>query len=206
MINDKTAWFNTTDLPNEMVRGALGLNGWPRLENTDHFGVLNEMIRYCDVNNFADVGCGAGELGRVYTNHNYTGFDLPHIIEKVAKIVNPTLEYHHFNADDSDYSIFENYDLLICNGFISELTNPIEVLSKLLKHTKKNLLIHRQYFSESNELKGYKTYANLNTVRCSININDFNKLLKEYKVVKRRSTEYGDTLLIAKIEGANGNY
>jgi trans-aconitate methyltransferase len=146
MNNLDSAWFNEDVLPSDMVKGATGEKGWSKLEDAEHFKVLNQFISNLTINKMVDIGCGAGELGRVLSNINYTGFDLPHIINKVSKIVNPNLNYIYFNADDFDYSILKEYDLLVCNSFISELNNPIEVLTKLIDNTTNYLLIHRQFF------------------------------------------------------------
>lgn len=198
MNNNENAWFNEEILPNEMIKGAKGENGWSKLENTKHFEILNNFIKDLKINKLADIGCGAGELGRVLNNINYTGFDLPHIIDKVSKVVNPNLKYIYFNADDFNYDNFNEYDLLVCNSFISELNNPIEVLTKLINNTSNHLLIHRQYFSSETNLVKYSTYGDLLTTRTYIGSNEFNELLKNHEIINRTSSEWGDTLLIKR--------
>ena len=44
-----------------------------------------------------DLGCGAAEFGRVYEFFDYTGADLPHVIEGAAKKKNPNLKYLTFD-------------------------------------------------------------------------------------------------------------
>jgi trans-aconitate methyltransferase len=199
MDNRETAWFNTDKLPKEMVNGALGLNGWAKLENTEHFKVLDDMVKLCNFTKIADIGCGAGELGRIYHNYEYTGFDLSHIIQNVSKIVNVNLHYRDFNADEFDYSEFNNYDLLICNSFISELTNPLEILEKIIKNTNKFLIIHRQFFSNSEKNVEYTTYGNLKTIRSFISQYEFESLLSNHQILKQVSNQFGETVLIKKI-------
>jgi hypothetical protein len=199
MENKNSAWFNDDTLPNEMINGALGANGWQKLENTTHFKTLDSLVKLSGGAKIADIGCGAAELGRIYQNYEYTGFDLPHIIEKVSKVVNSNLNYEYFDADNFDYTRFKNYDILICNSFISELINPLDILEKILNNTSKSLIIHRQFFRGENEIITYDTYGGLSTTRCHININDFNALLKSHKLIKHTSAEYGDSLLIQKI-------
>ena len=199
MKNKNSAWFDENSLPKEMINGALGTNGWPRLEYSDHFKSLDNLIKLSDGIKIGDIGCGAAELGRVYSEYEYTGYDLPHIIEKVAKIVNPNLQYEYFDADNFDYSKLSNQDILVCNSFISELLNPLEILEKILEHTNNILIIHRQFFTEIDEISSYTTYAGLPTSRCHISLENFKKILKSHKIIEHTSAEYGDSLLIKKI-------
>ena len=198
MNNKESAWFNEDILPSDMVKGATGEKGWSKLEYSEHFNVLNGFIKDLNILKIADIGCGAGELGRVLSNLDYTGFDLPHIVEKVSKVVNPNLNYHYFDADNFDYSVLKEYDLLVCNSFISELNNPIEVLTKLIDNTTCYLLIHRQYFTTDTNFSEYVTYGNLPTIRTHIGLNDFNKLLVKHEMINHTTNSWGDTILIKK--------
>ena len=109
----KNAWYNETILPKEMVSKVISHeNGWSKLEHSDHFRFLDELINLTESKTIADIGCGAAELGRIYNNFNYTGFDLPHIIEKVSKVVNPNLNYQVFDAYNFDYTFCK---ILSCN-------------------------------------------------------------------------------------------
>lgn len=199
MENKKTAWYNEDILPIEMIKGATGENGWARLEETEHFKVLNHFINDLNVIKMADIGCGAGELGRVFSNIDYTGFDLPHIIDKVSKIVNTNLKYTYFNADNFEYETLREFNLIVCNSFISELNNPIEILSKLIENTSEYLLIHRQFFSDKTNFSEYSTYGNLSTIRTHIGLNEFKELLTNHKIINQVNNIWGDTILIKKI-------
>jgi trans-aconitate methyltransferase len=187
-MRKKTAWYNETILPKQMVSKILNKNGFTKLEHSEHFIILDELIKITKSKNIADIGCGGAELGRVYYDFDYTGFDLPHIIENVSKVVNPNLNYVKFDAYDFDYTLFKKYDLLVCNGFISELIEPITVLKNLLDNTKKYLIIHRQIFEN----------GDLITQRCRININELDELLINHKILKRIDN-FGETsILIGK--------
>jgi len=194
-----TAWYDNKILHSEMVNGALGINGWQRLEFTPHFKILKEMVNKCQGKKIVDLGCGAGELGRLLCdNYEYTGLDLPHIINEVAKIVNPNLNYEYFDANEFDYSHISKYDIIICNGFISELTNPLEVIEKIINNTKKNLIIHRQFFSKNTEFVEYNTYGNLKTPRSYLGHDDFSNLLINHEIVNKKDNVWGSTLLISR--------
>lgn len=195
-----TAWYDKNILPSEMVNGALGKNGWKRLEFTEHFKILNDMVLKCNGNKIADLGCGAAEVGRLYHGtHDYTGFDLPHIIQKVAKEVNQNLNYVEFDANNFDYSTLLEYDIIICNSFISELVNPLEILEKIINNTEKNLIIHRQFFSDKTQLVEYNTYGNLKTTRSYIQYDTFLKLLTNHKISEKIDNVWGSTCIVKKI-------
>jgi hypothetical protein len=193
-----TAWYDQRVLPEQMVRGALGLNGWPRLENSDHFSVLDDLVNMSSFSRIGDLGCGAGEIGRVYSKYQYTGYDLPHIIEKVSRVVNPTLNYVSFDAYDFDYSIIQKHDMIICNSFISELKEPLRVMQNILNNVSKYLLLHRQQFSNSTKFQDYSTYGDLITPRSFIGVGEFNNMLKEHKVIKQVEFHHGMSVLIER--------
>jgi len=197
MTIKNTAWYDDKILPEQMVRGALGLNGWPRLEKSDHFSVLDDLINTSSFTNIGDLGCGAGEVGRVYSKYQYTGYDLPHIIEKVSKVVNPYLNYVDFDAYDFDYSSIKKHDMIICNSFISELKDPFSVLQNILNNTSNCLILHRQQFSNNTNFQEYSTYGNLVTPRSFIGIDEFNSILKDHKVIKQVEC-HGMSLLIQR--------
>lgn len=198
-MKKNTAWYNIDILPNEMIAGANGSKGWPKLEDSEHFKTLKELISLSNPSKMADIGCGAGELGRIYKENNYVGYDLPHIIDKVARIVNPNINFEYFDAYEFDYTNFKKFDLLVCNGFISELTEPMYVIEKLINNSEKSLIIHRQFFGEQNNLVNYSTYGNLSTPRCIIKIEDLEKLLTKHTITKFVNGIWGDSVLIERI-------
>ena len=201
-MNTNTAWTSNDDnLAIDMINGALCKKpGWKKLEESSHFKYLNELILMTGIKTICDIGCGAGELGRVYKDYNYEGYDLPHIIEKVSKVVNPHLNYHNFDGNNFNYNLFTKYDLLVCNGFISELNNSLEIIQNLLENTSKYLIIHRQKIGKKTEIIKYKTYADLLTSHTIIGIEDLNKILQKTntRVVKEFMFEGLVSLLISK--------
>lgn len=200
--NKETAWYNESDLPNDMAHCASGSKeGWNLLEYTSHFPQMKKLIDLTGCKKMADLGCGAGEVGRVLKDEfEYVGFDLPHIVEKVSKKINPELNFVHFDAYDDDFSFLSEFDLILCNGFISELVQPLEVLNKILSNSKKYVIIHRQYILDETKLDEYTTYANLKTIRSIIGNQDFNQLLNKNKFEKvvDRNFEWGKTILLKK--------
>lgn len=194
----KTAWYDNETLPESMVSGVLGKNGWPKLEDTDHFKILKELIDLTDFDTICDVGCGGAELGRIYKTKNYHGYDLPHIIEKVGKVVNPNLNYHEYEAHAFNYTEFQKYDLIVCNGFLSEFENVLEILKNILDNTSKYLIIHRQLFNVNTYVDEYETYSGLKTPRSNIGQKDFEELLINHEIVKEINSSYGKSVLIKR--------
>lgn len=171
MENYKSAWYNVDQIPDEMVKGARAeLEGFKKLENSEHFTVLNKLIKIVMPSSLCDIGCGAGEISRVYPELNYLGLDLPHIIEKVALVVNPGKKYFQFDANThEDFSFLVEYDLLVMNGFLSELENPIQMLEKIMSKYKGNIIIHRQDITDSEGfLEEYNSYGGLKTTNSQI--------------------------------------
>lgn len=203
MVTKKTAWYNEEELPKDMIEGANGnkLN-FKKLEDSNHFPTLENLIALTECRRMADIGCGAGEVGRVFGKKiNYTGYDLPHIIEKVGKEINPELDFACFDANESDFAFLENYDLILCNGFISELTNPLEILGKILNCSKEFVIVHRQFIDAKTSFEDYVTYGNLLTPRSTVGRKDLTALLKEkkFQIIEMYDSEsWGQSFLLKR--------
>lgn len=185
----KSAWYNSDLLPGEMVKGAKGeIPGWKKLENSDHFLILDKFIKELKPESICDMGCGSGEISRIYPDLGFLGLDLPHIIEKVSLMVNPGKNYMKFDANDQeDFTFLNEYDLLIMNGFLSEMKNPIGILEKIMNQYRGNLIIHRQDITDSEGfLEKYNTYAGIETTNSFINIKELEKscFMNKYEIKK----------------------
>jgi hypothetical protein len=179
----KSGWYNSDILPEEMVKGAKAeIPGWKKLEDTDHFKVLEKITSQIRFDNIVDVGCGAGEIGRVYKGIEYLGADLDHIIDSVSMRVNPDLKYLRFDAYASEFDFLKNYDLVLLNSFLSEMINPIEILEKILKKSKKYVILHRQDLSNSKETKieMYRSYGGIEATNCIISKGELTDLCFEF--------------------------
>ena len=182
--NRNSAWYNNSILPTEMAKGAKAeILGWKTLENTLHFKVLDALIKKSNGESMLDIGCGAAEVGRVYPKLKYAGADLPHIIEGVAREVNPDNTYFTFDAHNSENLDFiRDYDIILMNSFISEILNPLEFLEKVFQNSQKNIIIHRQDFNnEKTFLENYNSYGGLVATNTNINYEDFIALCKKFK-------------------------
>lgn len=198
----KNAWYDETILPNQMINGANGKLGWPKLENSNHFKFLDNALKKCEnAKSIIDLGCGAGEVGRVYSKFDYKGYDLPHIIEKVSKVVNPKLNYDFFDANQSDFEFCEEADIVLSNGFITELESCSKVFTKVLKKIRKYFILHRQKFADQEELNEYQTYGGLTTTNCSISQKVFYENIKDKFIILSEDIYENNlkTILLKKI-------
>lgn len=153
------------------------------LEKTSHFLELSKLINYCEpINSIVDIGCGVAELGRIYNNKKYLGLDLPNIINNVSKLKNPDLNYVYFNANNEEIPAeIKNYDVIVMNSFLSELSDPINFLKKLFVYNNKYIIIHRQDFTDTDTFtKEYSSYANLKSTNSYISFKEFQHCIKGF--------------------------
>jgi hypothetical protein len=198
-----SAWLENNDtLIKDMINGALGLKpGWKKLEFTDHYDYLKQLIDLTNEKSICDLGCGAGELGRVLRSYTYLGLDLPHIVDRVGKFVNPDLKYQYFDANNYDFTQLKPYGLIICNSFISELPNSCDILNQIIENTSNYLIVHRQEFTTEKTCNSiYKTYGDNDTTRSHISEDDFTALLKNHRIIKAFDFDGLKSLLIKRKE------
>ena len=152
-------------------------SGFKPLSQSDHFMALDKSLKMSKGKTLLDLGCGIAEVGSTFPQFDYTGVDLPHIIENAARVKNPNFNYAYFNANEDEYDFLNNYDIVLMNSFLSEIPDWFRVLSKVLMEAKDYVVIHRQEItSDSNFLQEYRTYANLVTPKTVLNYNDLTML------------------------------
>ena len=182
-IDKTTCWYDNDKAPKQMIRGARG-ELWPTLENSAHFPILeqliNAMLKQCSsCISLVEVGCGAAEFQRVFTNFFYTGADLPNVIDNVAKIVNPIGRYIKFDLYKNEMKFLNDFDSVLMNAFIDVLEYPIFGFEKVLNNSNSYVLLHRQTLTREkthtiiNDSYGGKTYKSL------INFQEFMNVLTE---------------------------
>lgn len=166
---------------------------FPHVVHSDHFESISKCLEATsDVKSIIDVGCGNAEFGDVCQsvgsdNVDYTGADLPHMIDKVASVQRSNFNYIRFDVDKDNLSFLNNYDLVFMNAFISEMRNPIKTLGSILDVSKKYVLIHRQNIGENNFLEEYTPYnQDLIATNCTICKDDLYKTIydKGFKIVE----------------------
>lgn len=171
----KTAWFDDETLPYAMLNSQ-----FKKLEESEHFNsLLNCFSKIENCHSIIDLGCGTGEVGRVFSDFSYVGADLPHIIEKVSKIKNPKNNYIKFDIEKDSLDFLKKYDIVVMNGFISEIPNWYLALSKVLLNSNKYIILHRQSITnDKTSLFEYNTYGSLKTTNNVINYKELNNLFE----------------------------
>lgn len=178
----KTAWYNNDSLPHSMLNA-----GFKPLKESDHFESLRGCMEIAKGKNLLDIGCGSAEVFGTFPEWDYTGADLPHIIENVSSVSAPSAQYISFDANETDFRFIEDYDLILMNSFLSEVPDWYMILNKILYHSCGDIIIHRQEITkEETHLSEYHTYGNLPTIKTVINYDDLINAFKfnEFEMVK----------------------
>lgn len=170
-----TAW---NDL--KICQHILSTN-FPKLKDSNHFTAINRCLKNTeDCKSVLDIGCCKAEFAETFPELDYVGADLPNIIEGVSKKTRPELAYIYFNAETDNYEVINNrFDIIVMNSFLSEISDPLSVLDKVLKSAKKYIIIHRQDISDKKDIEQYQTYGGLNATNSTICRQDLKRLIKE---------------------------
>lgn len=174
--------WNSDKIYDHMIDGAKG-KIWDKLENSSHWPVLKDLLDYCKsngTNTFCDVGCGAGALGQIYDFKNYTGADLPNIVQNVSKKFSPKLNFIDFDINKDNIDFMSSYDCLVLNAFIDVMKNPLEILEKILLQAKKYVIVHRQHLGKETKSWLTTSYNNMTSYQTQIDIKDLNKVCNLY--------------------------
>lgn len=180
-MKNRSAWYDNDVLPQEMLKGArCEIPGWSRLEHSAHFRSLRQLMnKIPNGSKVLELGCGAAEFGRVFKRLEYTGADLPHIVEGVSKVMHPEFSFIPFDAYESDMSFVKEFDVVVMNAFLSELENPIEFLRKLFIAETNTVVIHRQSLSETSRLEVWDTYGGLKSTNSFLGKKELDDFLLE---------------------------
>lgn len=199
-MDDKICWTDEGCI-SQMVSKHL-FN--PHLIETAHGQVLKEISSDLSHYKCIDIGCGAG-ASQVFFD-DYTGADLPVIIDQLSKVVNPDLDYIKCDFQKDNLEFIGEYDVVLMNAFIDVLKNPLEMLHKILKHSSKYIILHRQEFSnEPTSIQVSNSYGGI-THHSIINCKEFDEVLTNYdfEVIKELSCGFenwndgGKSILITK--------
>ena len=158
---DKACWYDKENLPQQMLDGASG-KLWAPLDKSDHWPMLKYFIDSCKLNyeckTLLDVGCGAAALSE-HIDLQYTGCDLPHIIDTVAKVRNPDNDYIKFDINQPDLSFMNSHDVIVMNAFIDVLEQPMVAMDRILSVASKFVICHRQKIGDVTSVEKVKSYS-----------------------------------------------
>jgi len=184
-IDETTCWYQKSSYKNMID----SLFKYPLLE-TPPGQLLNQMIKSIDYDLCLDIGCGTGQIGQIAKN--YTGLDLDHIIENVAKKAFPNFCYLKKDIIQNRNMIYmEKYDLIIMSAFIDIMERPVGILGDILMYCQKYVILHRQEISKEKPTQSFKnkSYGSW-TWHSIINRNDFDTLIKDFEIIKEESCGY----------------
>lgn len=142
-------WQENDEVINQMIKGSSGELWGFRLEESSHFPLLRAGFDFVgNKGKLLDLGCGAGDVGRVWSG-SYLGVDLNWVVDRVAKVCNPSFEYVHADVNLNTIKELPHSDILLMNGFLETYENPHEIFDEILRVGFKNIIIHRQKLSNN---------------------------------------------------------
>lgn len=161
-------WEESDAIIEQMIKGSTGELWGSRLEGSDHFSILKHSIEA--VGNYGtliDVGCGAGDISRVWTG-DYVGVDLPWVIERVSKVCNSGGKYLSMDINADTVKSLPESRVVLMNAFLDVREDPHEIFESILQTNFENLIIHRQRLSQKDsKIEHRDSYGN-STVPSSV--------------------------------------
>lgn len=135
-----------------MIKGSTGELWGKRLEQSDHFSVLNNLLEAAGQTGLLiDLGCGAADVSRVWKGV-YTGVDLDWVIEKVANNCNPGNKFIAGDATlESTIKTLPNADIFLMNAFLDVLENPHDIFDMIMTSNVNKIIVHRQRLTQDQE-------------------------------------------------------
>lgn len=166
-------------------------------EVTKHLTVFTRLLEIADENNcpVLDIGAGTGSLCQYLPDNSYVGADLPHIISGCAMKNFPNNLYRVCDIQTDDLKWVSDYKIIVMNGFIDVMPNPIECLTKVLLNSSKFVILHRQEITEKGlthtDQRG--SYGGI-TFHSIISRSDFVSVLEKcnFQIVKELSCGFGN--------------
>lgn len=178
-------WKENDQIINEMIKGSSGELWGHRLEQADHFPILNHFLDLSNSQMLLDLGCGAGDVSRIWKKE-YLGIDLPWVIEKVAKICNSNANYLKIDVLKEGINSLPSSDCLLMNAFLDVQEEPLSLLRDICVSRKyKNIIVHRQQLIAKSNLKEKrygKGYGNSTVPVSYISWEDLSELKIEYQI------------------------
>ena len=170
------SWQENDDIVDQMIKGSSGELWGFRLEQSSHFPLLKAAFDYVgNKGTLLDLGCGAGDVSRTWDG-NYTGADLDWVINRVAKVCNPTANYISINAGIDTIGLLPKADTILMNAFLETFENPHEMFESIVKMGFKNIIIHRQKLSNDKfSLESRDSYGNSNILSSIMSLSDIQK-------------------------------
>ena len=155
-----------------------------------HYKSFNELLNLCGTGKLLDIGTGTARISQFCKNFEFVGADLPHILSGCAMRNYPKYKYQSIDIIEDNLAWIREYDVIVLNGVIDVMENGLYILERILTHSKKFVLIHRQEITENG-----KTHSKVNpsynshTFHSIINRKDWNDLIDRmgFEIIKENS-------------------
>ncbi|MDD5013489.1 MAG: FkbM family methyltransferase [Atribacterota bacterium] len=187
MTDEKTCWYQDSCCDEMNAFYDKEIKGKAPYPHIEVFKSLIGLIDDEKGKNLLDIGCGTAMISEYCTNFLYFGTDLAHVIIKCAMRNYPDYFYRKCDITSDPMTWIDTYKVIVMNGFIDIMQEPIVILDKVLANAQKYVIIHRQEITESGETRVIQngSYGGY-TYHSIINRDEFNTLLDmhNFSVVK----------------------
>jgi trans-aconitate methyltransferase len=177
MEKNEICWSNSESYT-KMLEGARGIL-FPKLLNSDHVGILKQLISEAKPRKMLDLGCCSAEVSLLADNFEYTGADLENVINNVSKVMHPEVSYISFDAETTDFKFIKDYDTILMNAFIDVLKDGDRVFDKVLSEARSKVILHRQCIRKESELNILSSPYNGKTYQYVLSISSFKSILQK---------------------------
>lgn len=149
-IDTSTCWYNESCVE-EMNRFHDAYKDDESVN--EHLKVFVKMLEDTGLSNvpLLDIGCGTAMLSKHCKTFLYHGADLQHVIAASAMRNYPRNSYRIMDIHDDDLKWIHQFPVVVMNGFVDVMQNPIEILDKVLSNATEYVIIHRQEISTTLE-------------------------------------------------------
>jgi hypothetical protein len=173
-------WKESDLIVDQMIKGSTGELWGNRLEQTSHYPLLKKVFDIVGQQGLLiDLGCGAGDVSRVW-NGKYLGIDLDWVIERVAKVCNPSACYASQDIQSQFLAAFPKCKCVLLNALLDVLEKPEEILRKICKAIDTEfVIVHRQKISDQNKVEYGKSYGDSVVAISTISMDELNKISQE---------------------------
>lgn len=118
-----------------------------------HLGAFTALLARTDLRKcpIIDLGCGTAMLSDFCKDFIYHGSDLRHVLSICAMRNYPQFLYRACDLIKDDLSWIREYPIAVLNGVIDIMSQPLEVLARVLNYCQEYLIIHRQEITENGQ-------------------------------------------------------
>lgn len=187
MEKNEICWMNSGSY-SKMLDGARGIL-FPKLLESDHVGILKQLIIAAQPKRMIDIGCCSAEVSLLAKDFEYVGADLEDVINNVSKVMHPEISYISFDAFTSNFKFVEEYDTILMNAFIDVLEDGENIFANVLNAASSKVILHRQCIRKNNEVNLLSSPYNGKTYQCVFSISTFKSILTKnnFKIKQQHS-------------------